>query len=86
MKSKEELIRMIEWRKKEVNLNGMNQLDLSAKDYADIATAENICGALKYCMLEGDTVIEGNADNASVDLKVRYYCDNLSESRRRIYA
>ena len=86
MKTKDELVKMIEWRKKEVSYNGLNILDLSASDYEGVASLEDICMALKSCMLEGDHALEGNAEIVSADLKVRYYCDNLSEDRKRIYA
>ncbi len=85
MKSRNELIEMITWRKKEINLNGWNELDINAVEYEEDAALADICEALKACMLEGDTITAGSADVPSKEMAVRYYCDNLSSERRRVY-
>ena len=44
-----------------------------------------VCEGMLKNMLEGDRIVNGSADHPSKDLEIAYYCDNLSESRRRLY-
>ncbi len=79
MKNIEEVIVFL---KKEQNLNGFNAYDLKASYLARLLDEENmdaIVEAMKRNLLEGDRILDEE------DFTVRYYCDNLSEHRRRIY-
>ena len=44
-----------------------------------------VCEGMLKNMLGGDRIVNGSADHPSKDLEIAYYCDNLSESRRRLY-
>lgn len=79
---------MIRFMKEENQIMGWNALDVNVKDLLKTAesTAVKECAhAVLACMLEGDQFIQGSAENPGNDLAVRYWCDNLSESRRRMF-
>ena len=76
------------FRKKEYNLNGWNELIVKAKDLMDLtdkADVHAVCDGMLKNMLEGDRFTKDFPDPYTPDLEVIYYCDNLSESRRRLY-
>ena len=50
---------------------------------AGVANLKTCCEAIRECMLEGDEFIEEPARKTGASLTVRYYCDNLSEDRRK---
>ncbi len=82
-KDYEEVIRFL---KKEHNMNGWNALDICVKDILEMTETDNAeaCAeALRQCMLEGDIFL--NERGAAREVKVRYYCDNLSDSRRKLF-
>lgn len=76
------------FRKKEYNRNGWNELVIKASDLIALSGEKDVhavCEGMLKNMLEGDRIVNGSADHPSKDLKIAYYCDNLSESRRRLY-
>lgn len=78
---------IISWKKQEHNINGWNAMDISCGELLNETETDNIhacVDAMLACMLEGDQMAD-LADRYSKDFSVRYYCDNLSESRRRIF-
>jgi hypothetical protein len=81
---------ILKWKKKEIQLNGWNIFDVQAKDLLEETEPGtdnlNACieGMLKN-MLEGDVFLAGNEYERGSDFAVRYYCDNLSESRRKLF-
>lgn len=80
----EDVKEMILWRKKEVNQNGWNVLDLCVRDImteTGLKDEAMVIEALKANMLEGDVFLEEDAKHTTV----RFYCDNLSDSRRHLY-
>lgn len=81
---------MIRWKKFEFHENGWNAMDMSVKDIMASAndTEENLLNAIegmKRNMLEGDSVIIGDVTHPDMTFVVRYYCDNLSEDRKRVF-
>ena len=81
---------MIRWKKFEFHENGWNVMDMSVKDIMASAndTEENLLNAIegmKRNMLEGDSVIIGDVTHPDMTFVVRYYCDNLSEDRKRVF-
>lgn len=79
---------MIRFMKRENQLMGWNALDVTVRGLlktAGSAAAKECAGAVLACMLEGDQITKGSAEAPDEDLEVRYYCDNLSESRRRMF-
>ena len=90
MKSIEEFERIIRFKKQEFSANGWNALEINAKDLMTSIGAgdEDLMAAveaMQECMLEGDCFINRPAEKVSKDLTVRYYCDNLAESRRKYF-
>lgn len=81
----EEVEKMIRWKKQEFNRNGWNAMDLCLKDILNGSDVQDVAEGMKRNMLEGDNVIAGDIENPDKSLTVRYYCDNLSDSRRRMY-
>lgn len=76
------------FRKREYNQNGWNELVIKAADLIalnDEKDVHAVCEGMLKNMLEGDRVLSDPNDLYSKDLAVAYYCDNLSESRRRLY-
>ncbi|MBR2812824.1 MAG: hypothetical protein IKD69_15735 [Solobacterium sp.] len=78
----EDYVKTILWLKKEQNVNGWNAYDVKAADLAKSAKdREKVIDAMKDCMLEGDQIL----DETPAAFTVRYYCDNLSSSRRKMF-
>ena len=76
------------FRKREYNRNGWNELKIKAADLIALNDEKDIaavCDGMLKNMLEGDRIINGSDAQPSADLEIAYYCDNLSESRRRLY-
>lgn len=77
---------MICWKKSEFHENGWNAMDMCVKDIlmceGDLLDAVE---GMKRNMLEGDSVIHGDISHPDSTLVVRYYCDNLSADRKRIF-
>lgn len=76
------------FRKKEYNRNGWNELRIKASEFLALdedAEIKDVCKGMLKNMLEGDRIITGSPEEPSEDLEIAYYCDNLSESRRRLY-
>ncbi len=83
----EEIIR---WKKQEYNINGWNEMILNAKEFMEevsdtYANIEAATQAMMRNMLEGDRFVVEPANRHSEELTICYYCDNLSESRRRLF-
>lgn len=78
----------VSFRKKECQRNGWNALDLKASDLLEESDSgnEEACalGMLRN-MMTGDQILEGNEDTRDHTLVIRYYCDNLDESRGRTF-
>lgn len=89
-KTQWEYAQIIQWRKQEIRLNGWNEFDVCARDFLKETGSPkedlNACieGMMRN-MLEGDSFLIGNENDRREDLTVRYYCDNLSESRRKMF-
>ena len=92
MKSKQAYVDLINWKKGEAHAMDWLYIEINAGDLMEeVEAGENnlktVCDAILDCMLEGDTFIfepvEANKMNSA--LTVRYYCDNLSESRKKYY-
>ncbi len=87
-KSYQEYVDVINWKKWEAhNMNWLyieiNANDLLTELEVGVDNMETCCNAVKDCMLEGDYfIVEGKSEKDG-NLSVRYYCDNLSESRRK---
>lgn len=76
------------FRKKEYNRNGWNELIIKAEDLMKLTDEKDVkavCDGMLQNMLEGDRFISDPDDLYTKELTVAYYCDNLSESRRRLY-
>jgi hypothetical protein len=76
------------FRKREYNRNGWNELIIKAADLIALTKEKDVsavCDGMLKNMLEGDRIVNGSPDKPSADLEITYYCDNLSESRRRLY-
>lgn len=87
-KSFQEYKDVINWKKWEAhNMNWLyievNAGDLMQELEAGVDNIETCANAILDCMLEGDGFINDPQNRISTDLTVRYYCDNLSESRRK---
>lgn len=88
--SAEKYEEMIRWKKQEFHANGWNALDMNVKDVMKAFDETKVSLAdcaegMKRNMLEGDSVIFGDIEHPDENLTVRYYCDNLSESRKQVY-
>ena len=68
------------WLYIEINAN-----DLLTEVEAGVNNVKTVCAAMLDTMLEGDGFIvePKTKTKVSASLTVRYYCDNLSESRRK---
>ena len=78
---------VINWKKWEAhNMNWLyieiNAGDLMTELEAGVNNIKTVCEAINDSMLEGDTFIV-ESEKPSTKLTVRYYCDNLSEERRK---
>lgn len=83
-------IDVINWKKWEAHHMGQLYIEVNANDLlteieAGVDNMDTCCNAILDCMLEGDSfIVEPKAKNkVSKNLTVRYYCDNLSEDRRK---
>lgn len=83
---------IINWKKGEAHAMDWLYIEINANDLlteveAGVDNLETVCKAILNCMLEGDGfIVEPSEENkVSRDLTVRYYCDNLSESRRKYF-
>lgn len=85
---KQKYMDVINWKKWEAHhMNWLyieiNAGDLNTEIEAGVANLKTCCEAIRECMLEGDEFIEEPARKTGASLTVRYYCDNLSEDRRK---
>ena len=83
---------VINWKKWEAHNMDWLYIEINAGDLmteleAGVNNIENCCNAIKECMLEGDEFITEPKDAGKIGtvLTVRYYCDNLSEERRKYF-
>ena len=86
-KSFQEYKDVINWKKWEAhNMNWLyievNAGDLMQELEAGVNNIKTVTDAILDSMLEGDTFIV-ESEKPSAKLTVRYYCDNLSEDRRK---
>jgi hypothetical protein len=91
--SEQEYINKINWKKGEAHAMDWLYIEINAGDLNEEFEAgknnlKNVCNAIMNCMLEGDTfmVEPAEADHVNRSLTVRYYCDNLSEERKKFSA
>ncbi len=85
---KQKYMDVINWKKWEAHhMNWLyieiNAGDLNTEIEAGVANLKTVCDAMRECMLEGDEFIAEPARKTGANLTVRYYCDNLSEDRRK---
>jgi hypothetical protein len=83
----------INWKKGEANGMDWLYIEISAEGLltefeAGVDNIETVCKAMLETMLEGDTFINATsaADHIDRELKVRYYCDNLSPERKKYFS
>jgi hypothetical protein len=93
MKSVQDYIDIINWKKGEAHAMDWLYIEVNAGDLLEEVEAgkdnlRNVCNAILECMLEGDAYMNepAEADKVNSSLTVRYYCDNLSENRKKYYA
>jgi len=89
-KSAQEYKDVINWKKWEAHNMDWLYIEINAGDLlteleAGADNMETCCNAILDCMLEGDGfIVEPKVGEApAATLTVRYYCDNLSEDRRK---
>ncbi len=85
---KQKYVDVINWKKGEAHAMDwlyieVNAGDLNAEVEVGVANLKTVCDAMRECMLEGDEFITEPARKTGATLTVRYYCDNLSEDRRK---
>lgn len=83
---------IINWKKGEAHAMDWLYIEVNANDLlteveAGVDNLDTTCQAIMNCMLEGDVfVVEPTgANKVSPALSVRYYCDNLSEDRKKYF-
>ena len=83
---------IIRWKKGEAHAINQLYIEVNAKDLlteveAGVNNLTTVCKAILNCMLEGDGFIVEPSGKTKVSetLTVRYYCDNLAESRRKYF-
>lgn len=83
---------VINWKKGEAHAMDWLYIEINAGDLlteveAGVDNLSATCEAILNCMLEGDGYIvePSEADKVSAELTVRYYCDNLSEDRKKYF-
>ena len=83
---------IINWKKGEAHAMDWLYIEINAGDLlteveAGVDNLTATCEAILNCMLEGDGFIVEPAEENKVStaLTVRYYCDNLSEDRRKYF-
>lgn len=93
LKSAKDYADIINWKKGEAHAMDWLYIEINAGDLLEEVEAgknniRNVCNAILDCMLEGDAFMTepAEADKVSSTLTVRYYCDNLSETRKKFYA
>lgn len=78
----------VAFKKKECQMNGWNALDLKASDLLKESESDNpeacALGMLRN-MMTGDEILKGDENTRDESLVIRYYCDNLDESRGRTF-
>lgn len=88
MMSEKDFEEAVSFRKRECQRNGWNELDLKASDLLKESESGNVeacdLGMLRE-MMTGDQILEGDEDTRDDSLVIRYYCDNLDESRGRTF-
>ena len=89
-KSLQHYIDVINWKKWEAHTLNWLYIEINANDLlteveAGVNNVKTVCAAMLDTMLEGDGFIvePKTKTKVSSSLTVRYYCDNLSESRRK---
>ena len=92
-KSAQDYKDVINWKKWEAHNMDWLYIEVNAGDLmteleAGVNNLSNCCDAILDCMLEGDGfIVEPKEKNKKSDsLTVRYYCDNLSEDRKKYFA
>ena len=82
-----EFEQMIAFMKQEHHINGWNVLDVGCAELVAKAggKAEDAAAAMLKNMMTGDQILQDPENRYSAGLKVRYYCDNLDESRGRMF-
>lgn len=89
MENEQKYESIIEFKKQEFHANGWNALEVSAEQLVGKEGSgrqeevQAACRAMTSCMLEGDCYIHQPEAAYGPGMTVRYYCDNLSESRRK---
>lgn len=83
---------IINWKKGEAHAMDWLYIEVNAGDLlteveAGVDNLSTTCQAILNCMLEGDGFIvePSEADKVNTSLTVRYYCDNLSEDRKKYF-
>ncbi len=83
---------IINWKKGEAHAMDWLYIEINAGDLlteveAGVDNLSTTCNAILNCMLEGDGFIVEPAEENKVSdtLTVRYYCDNLSETRKKYF-
>lgn len=83
---------IINWKKGEAHAMDWLYIEINAGDLlteveAGVDNLDTACNAILNCMLEGDGFIVDppEPDKVSETLTVRYYCDNLSEDRKKYF-
>lgn len=83
---------VINWKKGEAHAMDWLYIEINAGDLlteveAGVDNLATACNAILNCMLEGDGFIvePSEPDKVSDTLTVRYYCDNLSEDRKKYF-
>lgn len=83
---------IINWKKGEAHAMDWLYIEINAGDLlteveAGVDNLATACQAILNCMLEGDGFIVEPAEENKVNssLTVRYYCDNLSQDRRKYF-
>ena len=91
-KSVQEYEDIIRWKKGEAHAINQLYIEVNAKDLlteveAGVSNLSTVCKAILNCMLEGDGFIVEPSSKTKVSetLTVRYYCDNLAESRKKYF-
>ena len=74
-------------KKAEAHRDNTLYIEMNAGDLLDecepgVANAKTVCAALIDELLEGDYIVSGS--KITRKLTVRYYCDNLDPSRRKL--
>ncbi len=83
---------VINWKKGEAHAMDWLYIEINAGDLlteveAGVDNLKSACNAILNCMLEGDGFIVEPAeeDKVNASLTVRYYCDNLSQDRKKYF-